>query len=96
MSGVSVLSHKFADDSLIDVLVDTNIPIGHPCSMHPKYLPSDIFRYSSPRHVKIVTLSNLLSTYESQEFAFTILLFRIYTLSFFQLLARSRRNIRTA
>ena len=75
MSGVSVLPHKYADDSAIDVQVDTNIPTGHPCPMHPRYLPSDIFRYSSPWHIKIVTLSNLLSTYESQEFAFTILRF---------------------
>ena len=75
MSGVSVLPHKSADDSVIDVHVDTNILTGHPCPMHPSYLPSDIFRYSSAWHIKIVTLSNLLSTYESQEFAFTILHF---------------------
>ena len=73
MSGVSVLLHKSADDSMIDVQVDTNIPTGHPCPMHPNYLPSDIFGYSSLLHIKLEKLSNLFSTYESQEFAFTIL-----------------------
>ena len=75
MSGVSVLPHKSADDSVIDVQVDTNIPIRHPCPMHPNYLPSDIFGYSPRWHIKKVTLSNLLSTYESQEFPFIILRF---------------------
>ena len=58
------------DDSMIDVQVDTNIHTGHPWSMHQNYLPSDIFRYTLFWHIKIVTRSNLLSTYESQEFAF--------------------------
>ena len=96
MSGVSVLPNKSADDRVIDVQVENNIPTGHPCPMHPNYLPLDIFRYSSPWHIKIVTLSNLLSTYESQEFAFTILRFSNLYPVIFQPLSRSRRDTLTA
>ena len=67
-----------------------------PCSTHPNYLPSDIFRYSSLWHIKIVTLSNLLSTYENQEFAFTVLRFSNLYPIVFQPLARSRRDTQTA
>ena len=96
MSGVSVLPYKSADDSVIHVQVDTNISTGHPCPMHPNHLPSDIIRYASPWHIKIVTLSNLLSTYKSQEFAFTILRFSNLYPFVFQPLAGSRRDTRTA
>ena len=96
MSGVSVLPHKSADDSVIDVQVDTNIPTEHLCPMYPNFLSSDIFRYSSPWHIKIVTPSKLLSTYESPEFAFTILCFSNLYPIVFQAPARSSRDTRTA
>ena len=78
MSSVSMLPHKTADDSVIDVQADTNIPTEHPCPMHPNYLPSDIFRYSLPwpypTFYRLTKARSLLLPY---------CIFRIYTLSIF-------------
>ena len=81
MSGVSMLPHKSADDGVNDVQIDINIPTGHPCPMHPNYLPSDIFRYSSPWHIKIVSLSNLLSPSKNHTPFFEIIPYRFSALT---------------